>query len=371
MINPLSGINTNPLASNFGPVTGNVPQNSNGSLGDLASLSPEAGGPESGLQQLAQELMKALGGQQDQQQEDPIQALQKEIAKTEKELEKAQAAGDEPKVKELSQKLEQLKAQLAQLMGQGGEQGGAPGGGDQGAGSPGGGSPGGGSPGGGSPGGASPGGGSPGGGSPSASSPGGGSPGGGSPGGGSPGGGSPSVGGNDNGGGAPSDVSAIPPELAGDDKKLSEFIESKLAGTPLAGKGLGAHFVAAGRKHDVDPMVLAAISRHETNFGKLGVGVSKHMGVGAFDSSPNKPRKWDGAVNQIYSGAKTFANLRRKGGSNSRDPLGTQLSAVNRAGWATDGGWHRKVGNHYSSLSRGAGNTRVASSSPSTSTRRS
>lgn len=363
MINPLAGINNaGPLTSNFSSSSQPQNSNSNAGLGDLASLSPDASGGDSLLQQLAQQLSQAFGGQE-QQQEDPIQALQKEIQKTEKELEQAQASGDEPKVQELSQKLEQLKAQLAQLTGQGGEQ---QAGGDQGAGSPGGGSPGGGSPGGGSPGGGSPAGGSPGGGSPS-----GGNPGGGSPSAANGNGNSSSPAGNNNGSSAPQEVPSIPPELAGDDKKLAEFIEGKLAGTPLAGKGLGSHFVAAGRKHDVDPMVLAAISRHETNFGKLGVGVKKHMGVGAFDNSPNTPRKWDGAVNQIYSGAKTFANLRRKGGSSSRDSLGTQLSAVNRAGWATDGNWHKGVGRHYSSLSQGAGSTtRVASTNRSSSSRR-
>ncbi|HIB68528.1 MAG TPA: hypothetical protein EYO33_26420 [Phycisphaerales bacterium] len=138
---------------------------------------------------------------------------------------------------------------------------------------------------------------------------------------------------------------------------MAEFIESKLAGTPLEGKGLGAHFVAAGKKNNVDPLALAAISKHETGHGKLGVGVAKHMGVGAFDSSPNTPRKWDGAVNQIYSGAKTFANLRRKGGSNADAPLGQQLAAVNRAGWATDKSWHSKVGKAYNSYASSARTT--------------
>lgn len=41
-------------------------------------------------------------------------------------------------------------------------------------------------------------------------------------------------------------------------------------------------------------------------------------------------------------------------------PSASKLSAVNRAGWATDSSWHSKVGNHYNSLSRGS-NTAVAS----------
>lgn len=154
-----------------------------------------------------------------------------------------------------------------------------------------------------------------------------------------------------------SEISKVPPQLAGDDKKLARFIEGQLKGTPLGGHGMGAHFVAAGREKDVDPLALLAISRHETRHGELGVGVEKHMGVGAFDSSPNAPRQWDGALNQIYSGAETFKNLRAKGGSDSDAPLAQQLSAVNKAGWATDQSWHGKVGSHYNEI---AGEAREA-----------
>ncbi|MBI3927797.1 MAG: glucosaminidase domain-containing protein [Armatimonadetes bacterium] len=146
----------------------------------------------------------------------------------------------------------------------------------------------------------------------------------------------------------------VPPaELAGNDKKLAEFIEGQLAGSPAEGKGLGSHFVAAGRKYEVDPLALTAIARHETGYGKLGVGLRKMLGVGAYDANPNGRTKFDGAVNQIYSGAKTFSNLRRKGGSNAQAPLGQQLSAVNRAGWATDRGWHGKVAGHYNKIVKG------------------
>ena len=207
--------------------------------------------------------------------------------------------------------------------------------------------------------------------------------GGGAPAGGGNGGGTAPVdgAGGANGGGEAGPIgqtNQVPPELAGDDQKMAQFIESKLDGTPLAGQGLGAHFVQAGKQNGVDPLVLASISKHETNHGKLGVGTRKHMGVGAFDSSPNKARKWDGAVNQIYSGARTFSNLRKKYGSNENMPLSHQLRAVNgngtRSGWATDTNWHNKVGNTYNNYASsaksftGGGNTAVASSTPKTST---
>ena len=154
--------------------------------------------------------------------------------------------------------------------------------------------------------------------------------------------------------GSSTPVSTVPPELAGDDKKMAAFIESELKGTPLAGQGLGAHFVKAGRDNKVDPLALLAISRHETRHGELGVGVTKHMGVGAYDSNPNGKTKFDGAVQQIYSGAKTFANLREKGGSNARAPIEKQLSAVNKGGWATDQNWHNGVGSHYNDIAKSA-----------------
>lgn len=157
--------------------------------------------------------------------------------------------------------------------------------------------------------------------------------------------------------GSSTPISTVPPELAGDDQKLAAFIDKELKGTPLAGQGLGAHFVKAGRENKVDPLALLAISRHETGHGKLGVGVTKHMGVGAYDSNPNGKTKFDGAVQQIYSGAKTFANLREKGGSNANESIDRQLSAVNKGGWATDKNWHKGVGKHYSDIANSAKNS--------------
>ncbi|MGE0490772.1 MAG: hypothetical protein AB7S38_16315 [Vulcanimicrobiota bacterium] len=339
MLSPLGGIDRaqfNNLGFSGVPNPGAGP----GGIPDLSSLSPEALNGGAGDAELLQQLMQAFG----QQPQDPVQQLQQEIARTEQQLQQAQAAGDQQAVTQLTQKLEQLKAQLAQLTGQGQDQGG---GSPEAGGAPAGGAPSGGSP--------SPSGGAPSGGSPAGGSPSGGAPSGGAPSGGSPAGRASSATPSGQSGPTP-DIPQVPPELAGDDKKLAEFIEGKLAGSPLAGRGLGSHFVAAGRQHDVDPLVLMAISRHETNFGRLGVGVNKHMGVGAYDSSPNAPRRWDGAVNQIYSGARTFANLRRRFGSNSRAPLAQQLAAVNGGGrgWATDRGWHRKVAGTYSNLAGGS-----------------
>lgn len=292
-------------------------------MGDLATLSPEATELETPQVPLVNALSDWLS-------QDPLEQLQKEIEQVLSQLAQAQASGDRGAMKSLTQEIEALLAQLAQMTG-----GQTP---SAGAGSGGGYSP---SSGAGSGGGYAP------------SSGGGSAP--------SGGGAAPSGGGStpDSGGSAPSSsggqVNALPPKLAGDDKKLAQFIEGKLAGTPAAGKGLGAQFVAAGRKYDVDPLALAAIGKHETGFGALGVGLDKMLGVGAYDSSPSTPRQWDGAVQQIYAGAETFANLREKGGSNAKAPIASQLSAVNKAGWATDPNWHSGVGRAYNELSKGSG----------------
>lgn len=315
---------------------------------DQFLLSPEAFQAQPDMANFLSAFTQAWGGNPAQQETpaaeqgaNSVEALQAQAAQLKEQIAQAQASGDMASLNQLLPQLEALLAQLAQLLGgqqmdggASGAEGGAPsgmGGGDFGGGM-----------------------------APTSSGGGGGGGGGMAPA--SSGGGGGSVGssgGSDSA--APSEasgsddsgpISTVPPELAADDKKLAEAIEAQLKGTPLANQGLGAHFVAAGRENKVDPLALVAISRHETNHGKLGVGVSKHMGVGAFDSSPNTPRKWDGAQQQIYSGAKTFANLRKKGGSNEKAPLAQQLSAVNKAGWATDQGWHRKVGSHYNEVSK-------------------
>lgn len=350
-----------PQQSSFGPASfGNaqgIPQLGLGSgffpsaNGNFASppidgtvFSPEASLPEGDqmngfLSALNQAYAPQVAGLSPQ---DPA-LLQQQLAQLQQQMQLAQQSGDDQGLAALAPQLEALLAQLLQLMG--GQSATDFAGRDSGASSV-------------SGGGASPvGGGGGGGGGASAGGGGGGGVS-------SGGGGGGSVGPSASGGGssasetsassAPSEISKVPPKLAGDDKELSQFIETQLKGTPLEGHGLGAHFVKAGRDKDIDPLALVAISRHETNFGELGVGIEKHMGVGAFDSSPNAPRQWDGAVNQIYSGATTFNNLREKGGSNAKAPLDEQLAAVNKGGWATDQSWHTKVGSHYNEIAEEA-----------------
>lgn len=376
MLTPLGGLGTNPLGGGNALLGGRPPGIGGGVPGmgglgmggpmDLAGISPDAlddpnGGDINALMQAMQMDPKQMR----------IMQLQQEIQQTQGALQQAQAIGNQPAVEQLGQRLQQLQGELQQLMGGDGQQ-------QPGAGAPGGGAPGGGEAGGAPAGGAPGGGGCPGGncggGAPAGGAPGGGAPGGGAPAGGGPIGGGPAAVGN-NGGAAtgPGTAAAMPnPELKGNDQQMAQAIEEQLKGTPLEGKGLGAHFVQAGKQNNVDPLALVAISKHETNHGKLGVGVTKHMGVGAYDANPNGKTRFDGAQQQIYSGAKTFANLRRKGGSNADAPMSQQLSAVNRAGWATDRNWHSKVGSSYNKVvakaNTSAGGSTQLASNKSTST---
>lgn len=142
---------------------------------------------------------------------------------------------------------------------------------------------------------------------------------------------------------------------SGSDAEIARFIDQDLAqrGSPLAGRNLGEVFVREGHRRDVDPLVLYAISRHETDHGRLGVGADTHMGVGAWDWDPNNS-PYRGPETQIRVGANTFANLREDNGSSSAEPMADQLRAVNGNGhgWATDREWHRGVLHHYEQIQR-------------------
>jgi len=160
--------------------------------------------------------------------------------------------------------------------------------------------------------------------------------------------------------GSPAQTASAPINLTGNDKKTADFINDYLAkkGSPAAGKGAGEMMVKYGKEYNVDPLVLLAIAGLETGYGKLGVGVNGMLGVGAYDSDPNNSTRnpaFSGIENQIRVGAKTFANLRAKGGSSPDAPIGEQLLAVNRAGWATDPNWHTKVAGVYNNIVADAG----------------
>ncbi|MBX3167976.1 MAG: glucosaminidase domain-containing protein [Candidatus Eremiobacteraeota bacterium] len=144
-----------------------------------------------------------------------------------------------------------------------------------------------------------------------------------------------------------------------DPAKQAAWINDYLSqqGSPAAAQNAGEYFVKYGQENNVDPMVLLSIAGHETQFGKLGVGVNGMLGVGAFDDDPDnstRNSKYAGVENQIRLGAETFANLREKGGASADDPIDVQTAAVNKAGWATDQNWHNGVDRWYNQISQAA-----------------
>ena len=92
---------------------------------------------------------------------------------------------------------------------------------------------------------------------------------------------------------APAVASPSPGEAAASAEPLAATIDAYLAekGSPLA--GLGAEFVASGRRHDVDPRLVVAIAGAETSFGTR---------LGCYDSSGNVVANPYNAWNWFYKG---------------------------------------------------------------------
>lgn len=92
--------------------------------------------------------------------------------------------------------------------------------------------------------------------------------------------------------------------------------------------------IAAGKKYGVDPVLLVAIGRWETDWGKKGLGKKGLvLGVGAYDSGP--VYTWRGVAAQTDQGAKILA------------AHGVHTLADVKAGkakfWATSPGWQAGV----------------------------
>lgn len=92
--------------------------------------------------------------------------------------------------------------------------------------------------------------------------------------------------------------------------------------------------IAAGKKYGVDPILLVAIGRWETDWGKKGLGKKGLvLGVGAYDSGP--VYTWKGVAAQLDQGAKILS------------AHGVHTIADVKAGkakfWATSPGWQAGV----------------------------
>lgn len=151
-------------------------------------------------------------------------------------------------------------------------------------------------------------------------------------------------------GGSSSPSGSTAPGVANtaDGQKIDKYLSSK--GSKAGDAKFGELAEKYGKQYDVDPMILLAIAGHETSFGTKGVGLNGLLGVGAYDSDPNnstRNSKFSGVEQQLKVGAETFANLRKKGGASSSDPIEVQTAAVNKAGWASDPNWHTGVDQMY------------------------
>ena len=67
---------------------------------------------------------------------------------------------------------------------------------------------------------------------------------------------------------------------------FSDFIDSRLAGTPMA--GLGKAFKKAEKDHGVNAIFLVGLAIHESDYGRSQIAQAKHnlFGFMAYDSSP-------------------------------------------------------------------------------------
>jgi hypothetical protein len=127
---------------------------------------------------------------------------------------------------------------------------------------------------------------------------------------------------------------------------------------------VGQLCVEEGRKHQMDPFLFMAIAKQETVYGTQGVGVSKMLGVSAYDNNPDGNFGMNGLSAQIINGAQTFDRLRSQNGSGPNDPIDKQIAAVNgykngdpalgRPGqvWASDGTWYTHVTANYHELTK-------------------
>lgn len=128
----------------------------------------------------------------------------------------------------------------------------------------------------------------------------------------------------------------------------ASYIDSKLAGTPMA--GLGRDFKEAEEKYGINALFLTGLAIHESNFGRSNIARDKNnlFGFQAYDSSP-------------YSSARTFSSMgesidhvarylsRNYLTPEGRHFNGYSISAIGKR-YATDPLWANKIEKRISSL---------------------
>jgi hypothetical protein len=125
----------------------------------------------------------------------------------------------------------------------------------------------------------------------------------------------------------------------GDSKKTFTSKEDQTAGfiDDRLKTDTGQDFVAAGKKYDVDPLVLAAMSEHDADGGDALEGP---MLIDTLQS----PR------GDVMEDAREFARLRERGGASANDPIQEQLQAVNSARGTNQDNWLQGVSDRYQDI---------------------
>lgn len=131
----------------------------------------------------------------------------------------------------------------------------------------------------------------------------------------------------------------------------AQYIDSKLENTPLA--GLGEHFKRAEDLYGVNSIVLLAMAKLESNFGRSKIAMDKNnlFGYQAYDSSPYKSAKfYEHKQDSIYDVAKHLSK-------NYLSPNGPYFYgySVDSIGvkYSTDTQWSSKVKKIASELVKG------------------
>lgn len=129
-----------------------------------------------------------------------------------------------------------------------------------------------------------------------------------------------------------------------DPNKLAEKL-------PEGMKGLAPYFVEAGKKYDVDPLGLAAISQHETGNGTSSAFRNKNNAMGISDSSG--PKTQNSAAASIDKMASTLSKA--DGYYAGKNTIG-EISGIYAPVGAsndpngTNGSWGKDVGSYYKNL---------------------
>lgn len=124
-------------------------------------------------------------------------------------------------------------------------------------------------------------------------------------------------------------------------QRAAATIDKELAGSPMA--GLGDRFVAAGVRNGVDPFLLVAIAKTESNYGRAGFatnGSRNAFGYKVYDTNPNAGGRFATWGDGIDAVAATLAGPTYKGAGR------TTIAAIGSK-YATSPNWPTAVAGNY------------------------